>query len=111
MAVVETRRRVAGWPLLVALSLALLVMVVIAAGSGQVAIPPFEVLGSFFHGVGIDLGPMPVHPQGDNALWAVRFPRVALAVLVGACLAVAGALLQGVFGNPLAEPAVVGVSS
>ena len=111
MAVVETRRRVAGWPLLAGLSLALLVMVVVAAGSGQLAIPPFEVLGSFLHGVGIDLGPMPAHPQGDNALWAVRFPRVALAVIVGACLAVAGALLQGVFGNPLAEPAVVGVSS
>lgn len=111
MAVVETRRRVAGWSLLIVLSAALLVMVVLAAGSGQVAIPPLEVLGSFLHGVGIDLGPMPTHPQGDNALWAVRFPRVALAVLVGACLAVAGALLQGVFGNPLAEPAVVGVSS
>jgi iron complex transport system permease protein len=111
MAVVETRRRVAGWSLLVVLSLALLVMVVLAAGSGQVAIPPLEVLGSFLHGIGIDLGPLPSHPQGDNALWAVRFPRVALAVLVGACLAVAGALLQGVFGNPLAEPAVVGVSS
>ena len=111
MAVVETRRRVAGWPLLVVLSLVLLVVVVLAAGSGQVAIPPPEVLGSFLHGIGIDLGPMPVHPQGHNALWAVRFPRVALAVIVGACLAVAGALLQGVFGNPLAEPAVVGVSS
>lgn len=111
MAVVETRRRVAGWSLLVLLSAALLVMVVLAAGSGQVAIPPLEVLGSFLHGIGVDLGPMPTHPQGDNALWAVRFPRVALAVLVGACLAVAGALLQGVFGNPLAEPAVVGVSS
>ena len=111
MAVVETRRRVAGWSLLVVLSAALLVMVVLAAGSGQVAIPPLKVLGSFLHGIGIDLGPLPSHPQGDNALWAVRFPRVALAVLVGACLAVAGALLQGVFGNPLAEPAVVGVSS
>jgi iron complex transport system permease protein len=111
MAVVETRRRVAGWPLPLGLSVALLVMVLLAAGSGQVAIPPLEVLGSFLHGVGIDLGPLPSHPQGDNTLWAVRFPRVALAVLVGACLAVAGALLQGVFGNPLAEPAVVGVSS
>ena len=100
-----------GWSLLVVLSAALLVMVVLAAGSGQVAIPPLEVLGSFLHGIGVDLGPLPSHPQGDNALWAVRFPRVALAVLVGACLAVAGALLQGVFGNPLAEPAVVGVSS
>ncbi|MFC4858322.1 FecCD family ABC transporter permease [Actinophytocola glycyrrhizae] len=111
MAVVETRRRVAGWSLLVVLAAALLVMVLVAAGSGQVAIPPLEVLGSFLHGVGLDLGPLPTHPQGDNALWAVRFPRVALAVVVGACLAVAGALLQGVFGNPLAEPAVVGVSS
>lgn len=111
MAVVETRRRVAGWPLLAVLSLALLAMVVTAAGSGQVTIPPEEVLGSVFHRIGLDLGPMPTHPQGDNALWTVRFPRVALAVIVGTCLAVAGALLQGVFGNPLAEPAVVGVSS
>ena len=111
MAVVETRGRVSAWPLLTGLTIALVALVVVAAGSGQLAIPPAEVLGSFLHRVGIDLGPMPAHPQGDNALWAVRFPRVALAVLVGACLAVAGALLQGVFGNPLAEPAVVGVSS
>lgn len=105
------RRRVAGWPLLVGLAVALVAMTVLAAGSGQLAVPPDEVLGSLLHGLGIDLGPMPSHPQGDNALWAVRFPRVALAVVVGACLAVAGAMLQGVFGNPLAEPAVVGVSS
>ncbi|RZS44605.1 iron complex transport system permease protein [Herbihabitans rhizosphaerae] len=99
-------------PLLLAgLAAALLVMIVVAVGSGQVAIPPLEVLGSFLHGIGIDLGPLPSHPQGDNALWAVRFPRVAMAVIVGACLAVAGALLQGVFGNPLAEPAIIGVSS
>ncbi|OLF08781.1 heme ABC transporter permease [Actinophytocola xinjiangensis] len=105
------RRRVTGWPLLVGLAVALVAMTVLAAGSGQLAVPPDEVLGSLLHGLGIDLGPMPSHPQGDNALWAVRFPRVALAVVVGACLAVAGAMLQGVFGNPLAEPAVVGVSS
>jgi iron complex transport system permease protein len=41
----------------------------------------------------------------------VRFPRVVLAVLAGAALATGGALMQGVFGNPLAEPGVVGVSS
>ncbi|GAB3436090.1 FecCD family ABC transporter permease [Actinophytocola sediminis] len=106
-----TRRRLAGWPMLLVLACALVAMTVLAAGSGQLAVPPDEVLGSFLHGIGLDLGPMPSHPQGDNALWAVRFPRVALAVVVGACLAVAGAMLQGVFGNPLAEPAVVGVSS
>ncbi|WP_087510652.1 FecCD family ABC transporter permease, partial [Cellulomonas iranensis] len=45
------------------------------------------------------------------ALWTVRFPRVVMAVLVGAALASGGAVMQGVFGNPLAEPGVVGVSS
>ncbi|TDV38669.1 iron complex transport system permease protein [Actinophytocola oryzae] len=93
------------------LAVGLVVMVLVAAGSGQVAVPPFEVMGSVLHHLGIDTGPLPTHPQGENALWAVRFPRVVLAVLVGACLGVAGALLQGVFGNPLAEPAVIGVSS
>lgn len=110
---VETRlrRRVSGSLLLVGLSVVLVFVVLVAAGSGQVAIPPFEVLGSVLHRLGIDLGPLPAHPQGESALWAVRFPRVVLAVLVGACLGVAGALLQGVFGNPLAEQQVIGVSS
>lgn len=105
------RRRVPALPLVAGLSVALVVVVLVAAGSGQVAIPPFEVLGSVLHRMGLDLGPLPTHPRGESALWAVRFPRVTLAVLVGACLGVAGALLQGVFGNPLAEQQVIGVSS
>src|SRR5690606_28014684 len=58
----------------------------------------------------LDRAAAPTHPQGDAALWQVRFPRIVLGVLVGAALAVAGALMQGVFGNPLAEPAIIGVS-
>lgn len=97
--------------LLLALAIGVVLAALVAAGRGQVDIPPNEVLGSLLHRVGIDLLPLPSHPQGDNALWQVRFPRVALALLVGASLGAAGALMQGVFGNPLAEPAVVGVSS
>lgn len=41
----------------------------------------------------------------------VRLPRVLLALLVGATLAVAGAVMQGLFRNPLADPGIVGVSS
>lgn len=97
------------------LVVALGVMVLLAAGRGQLGIPPGEVLGSLLHRtagwVGIDAGAVPTHPQGDNALWQVRFPRVALGVVVGAALASAGAMMQGVFGNPLAEPGVVGVSA
>lgn len=54
---------------------------------------------------------MPAHPSGDVTLWQVRFPRVVLGAVVGASLGCAGALLQGVFANPLAEPGVIGVSS
>jgi iron complex transport system permease protein len=85
--------------------------VLLSAGRGQLAIPASEVLGSVMHRIGLDIGPMPTHPQGDATLWTVRFPRVALAVVEGAALSTAGALMQGVFGNPLAEPGVVGVST
>ena len=97
--------------LLGALSLALLAAVVVAAGRGQLDVAPAEVIGSLLHRLGLDLGPMPSHPQGDVTLWAVRFPRVVMAAVAGAALATAGALMQGIFGNPLAEPGVVGVSS
>jgi iron complex transport system permease protein len=97
--------------LLPLLAVGLVVASLAAAGSGQVAIPFDEVVGSVLHRLGLDLGPLPTHPRGDDTLWAVRFPRVAMAVVVGAALAVAGALMQGVFGNPLAEPGVIGISA
>ena len=78
---------------------------------GQVPTTPAEVLGSIAHRVGLNLGPMPAHPVGEVTLWEVRFPRVALAIVVGAALGCSGALLQGVFANPLAEPGVIGVWS
>lgn len=93
------------------LGISLVVMVVISAGKGQLDIPPGEVIGSVLHHLGINAGTVPTHPQGDNTLWQVRFPRVVLAIVVGASLATAGALMQGAFGNPLAEPGVVGVSA
>ncbi|ACZ31774.1 transport system permease protein [Xylanimonas cellulosilytica DSM 15894] len=97
--------------LFVVLAIALVALTVVGAGSGQLAVAPAEVVGSVLHRLGLDVGPLPSHPNGDAVLWTVRFPRVAMAVLVGAALATAGALMQGVFGNPLAEPGVVGVSS
>ena len=105
------RRALARVGLLGGLGAALVAAAVVAAGHGQLDVPPSEVLGSLLHRVGLDVGPMPSHPQGETTLWQVRFPRVVMAALVGACLGTAGALMQGVFGNPLAEPGVVGVSS
>lgn len=44
-------------------------------------------------------------------LWGIRLPRVILAALVGAALALAGAAVQGLFRNPLADPGLIGVSA
>lgn len=46
-----------------------------------------------------------------NILWKIRLPRVILAGIVGASLAIAGAAFQGLFKNPLADPYTLGVSS
>lgn len=52
-------------------------------------------------------------PSGQDAVivWQIRMPRALLAALVGAMLAMAGAALQGLLLNPLADPYTVGVSS
>lgn len=44
-------------------------------------------------------------------LWDIRVPRLAMGALVGAALAVSGALMQGLFRNPLADPGIVGVGA
>ncbi|WP_233192872.1 iron ABC transporter permease [Sporosarcina sp. P29] len=44
-------------------------------------------------------------------VWELRFPRVLVCIIVGVSLAVAGAILQGVMRNPLADPGIIGVSS
>lgn len=44
-------------------------------------------------------------------IWEIRFPRVLLALLVGAALSLAGAAFQGLLRNPLADPYTIGVSS
>jgi iron complex transport system permease protein len=44
-------------------------------------------------------------------VYGIRFPRAVLGILIGAALAVSGAVMQGVFRNPLADPGIVGVSA
>ncbi|MCR6484987.1 iron ABC transporter permease [Amycolatopsis sp. OK19-0408] len=91
------------------LTIALVVVACVSAGTGQFAIPVADVVTSLLHHIG--LGPGLADPFAEGTLWQVRFPRVVLGLLVGGVLGVAGALMQGLFGNPLAEPAVVGVSA
>ena len=51
------------------------------------------------------------HDVDATTVWQVRFPRALGAVIVGAGLGVAGAVAQGIFRNPLAEPTLIGLSS
>jgi len=54
---------------------------------------------------------VPVTPTEANVVFTVRMPRILLALLAGAGLALSGATMQGVFRNPLVGPQVMGVSS
>nr|WP_223291029.1 iron ABC transporter permease [Streptomyces avicenniae] len=83
-------------------------MALVSASVGAYDIPLPDLLASVAHRLGA--GGEPLDRVGESVLWDVRLPRVVLALLVGASLGCAGTLMQGVFGNPLAEPAVIGIS-
>jgi iron complex transport system permease protein len=80
----------------------LAISMVVAALIGAVSIAPLDVLGA-------------IGGAGDPVTLAIvrdlRLPRIAAAALVGGALAVAGALLQGLLRNPLADPYVTGTSA
>lgn len=50
-------------------------------------------------------------PEQSAVVWHIRLPRALVGILVGAALGISGAVLQGVLGNPLADPGIIGVSS
>ncbi len=112
------RRGLAGRRLVVGVTLAVLLLaaMLVSAIVGQFGVSAQEVVLSFLHGTWIPnpwfANPWPpIDATADAALWVIRFPRIVMAMGVGAALAVAGAVMQAVFGNPLAEPGVVGVSA
>jgi len=104
-------RRARGVVLAVVLAALLLAGIILSSMLGQLAIAPTEVIGSIVRALGIPNGWAPTDPVVESSLWAVRFPRVVMGLAVGAALAVGGAVMQAIFGNPLAEPGIVGVSS
>jgi iron complex transport system permease protein len=84
----------------------LLILGLVAAASllvGGTQLAPGDVLASLMH----------PHAQGEIAtiVWQLRFPRVCIAAVVGASLALCGAMLQGMLRNPLVDPYLTGVSA
>lgn len=96
---------------MVGLVVALVVTCVVSITSGQYALSPTDLLGVLLKGVGIDSAWAPATAADYGVIYNLRLPRLVLGLLVGAALAVSGVLMQAVFGNPLADAGVVGVSS
>lgn len=81
-------------------ALLLLMLAVLAIGVGSSWISPARVFAALIGG----------GSQTDEIIiWTLRLPRVLLAILAGAALALAGLLLQRVVRNPIASPAVLGI--
>jgi iron complex transport system permease protein len=105
----RARRRALILPLLVAL---LIGVVLLAVGIGAVQIMPDQVVAILLKQVGIQTTvPFPFEARQESVLMAIRLPRVAAGILIGAVLALSGALVQGLFRNPLADPGLIGISS
>jgi len=79
---------------------------VAAVGTGAVAISPGQVIAILLGQEGES-----VSEAMRTVVWGVRVPRVLLALIAGAGLAGAGVLMQALFRNPLADPALIGVSA
>lgn len=109
----ETRQRRAGglptalW--VAVLTLALVVTVTLAVTVGPADLAPFDVWRSIAHHLGLGSTPLPL--LRDGIVWELRLPRVLTAAAVGAGLAVAGAVMQALTRNPLADPYLLGLSS
>jgi iron complex transport system permease protein len=92
----------------VVLAAALAVAAAVASISiGPVAIPPERVIWILLHPVSHSAA----LARDAVIIWDVRLPRTALGLVVGAATAVAGAVMQGLFRNPIADPGIIGVSS
>ncbi|MDM3871418.1 iron ABC transporter permease [Porticoccus sp. W117] len=90
--------------------LALLLPVAVVAGClvGPTVIPAAALGEGLSHLVGLSSDPL---SQSGLIVSGIRLPRVLLSALTGATLACCGAVLQGLFRNPLADPTVIGVAA
>jgi iron complex transport system permease protein len=77
------------------------IMILFSAGNGSSHISAPDVLRTLF-GYGSDVQ--------ETIIYKLRLPRIVTAVLVGASLAVSGAILQAIIRNPLASPEMVGIT-
>lgn len=91
------------------LGLALVLVSIFALGAGALTIAPDHVVKILLAWFGVDTG-VDMQSFEAVALMSVRVPRILLGLMCGATLGIAGASLQALFRNPLADPTLVGVA-
>jgi iron complex transport system permease protein len=92
-------RRVVG---LIVIAIALAVSILLSLGVGANPLPPGAVWAGFRH---------PDDSEASIIIWTLRVPRTIIGVMAGIAFGVAGALIQAITRNPLADPGILGVNA
>lgn len=93
------------------LSFIFICTVIVGVSFGSVQIPIKHVITIFWSELTNSVIPEAINANNKNIIIDIRLPRVMLAAIVGASLAIAGAAFQGLLRNPLADPFTLGISS
>jgi iron complex transport system permease protein len=96
-------RRFSARSLITTLTIVLPVVALVSLVTGTVNIAIIDALNALLGNE--------THQQIGTILFDIRLPRIVMAIFVGAVLASTGAVMQGLFRNPLADPSLIGVSS
>ena len=95
--------------LLTSLAVLVPIVLILSVGTGPVSISPADILSILFDRLGlIDTS---AHDHLRLIIESIRLPRTLTGFMVGGSLAIAGASMQGLFRNPLADPSIIGVAS
>ena len=86
-----------------------LLMIIIALSTGPVGIPLSHTISSFIEWTGF--GSNNASETEKAVIQNIRLPRIILAFVIGAGLGCSGAVMQGIFRNPMADPGIIGISA
>jgi iron complex transport system permease protein len=98
----EAARNKRGMLVIITLVILIVIAFIISVNTGYIRLTPMELLNTLF-GNGTQ--------KQELILFQFRLPRIVISILIGAGLAVSGAVMQGVFRNALADPGILGINA
>lgn len=97
---------------ILALAVILLFIASLSLTFGQIDIPLKSAVAVVLSQMGVPgFSPADFTKEQLAVIWYIRLPRMLVGILVGAALGTSGAVMQGIFSNPLADPGLIGISS